>query len=110
MPKYTPERIQAIRGHLSQLRRGACSVAELAASIGVSAWTIYCWKRRFDSDAGFDCDIATTKPRTCADLIEIESPIAREPIEIAIGPVTIRVPSRCDVEDLQSVLQTVLRC
>ncbi len=109
MPRYTSERIEEIRGHLAKLELGACSVAKLSREIGVSPWTIYCWKRRFSATSAQDRR-PVRAARSRADLVEIEQPPACELIEIAVGPMTVRVPGAFDPIELQRVLEVVRAC
>lgn len=102
MPRFTPERITEIQNHLALLDAGDWTVAELAAEIGVSAPTLYQWRRRFGPTITHDDG---------ADLIEVD--VARHgssTIEIVIGSVTVRVPPAFDVTQLRSVLEIVSSC
>lgn len=107
MPKYTPARIQEIRDHLSRLAREQTPVAEFARQIGVAAWTVHTWKRRFGDSSPTRPDSGTTKP---IDLVEIQHAAPSHSIEIAIGPATIRVPPGCDPEHLRIAWEVVSGC
>ncbi|NRB01392.1 MAG: hypothetical protein HRU32_16555 [Rhodobacteraceae bacterium] len=109
MPRHTPEQIAEIRGHLASLERGKQTVAELASKIGVAAWTVYSWKRRFGA--------ASSKPRRRrrsemhhADLIEVGRLPASDPIEIIVGAMTVRVPPTFDADELRRLLEVVRAC
>ena len=98
MAKYSEARIEEIRDHLSELVRRGVSVAEYAEEIGVSPWTVYSWRSRFEP------------ARPCADLIEVDQPPPTCTIEIVAGALTVRVPPGCDPDDLERVLQIVRAC
>lgn len=109
MPRHTPEQIDQIRGHLASLERGEQTVTELASKIGVAAWTIYSWKRRFGG--------ASSKPRRRdrsemhhADLVEVERLPASDPIEIIVGAMTVRVPPTFDADELRRLLEVIRAC
>lgn len=105
MPKYTPARIEEIHSHLSRLAQDRISVADYAKQIGVAAWTIYTWKRRFG--------VATTRGSNdeVAELIEVESPApTTDHLEIAVGSATIRVPPGCHAADLRTAWEVVRGC
>lgn len=107
MPKYTAERIEQIRGHLSELDRRRVPVTEFAREIGVAAWTVHTWKRRFGSGPS---GAAKSAKGGTADLVEVERPRPGAAIEIVVDTVTVRVPSRFDVDDLERVLRVVRSC
>ena len=107
MPKYTPARIHEIRKHLSRLAREQTPVAEFARQIGVAAWTVYTWKRRFGDLPPTSLDSHTGDG---VDLIEVEHAAPFSFIEITIGTATIRVPPGCDPEDLRTTWEVVRAC
>lgn len=98
MARYSEARILEIRDHLSELTRRGVSVAEYAEEIGVSPWTLYSWRSRFEP----------SRPR--ADLIEVDYAPAPSAIEIIAGALTVRVPPGCDPDELERVLQVVRSC
>ena len=109
MARHSPERIEEIRGHLAELEHGDRTVVELARELGVAAWTVYGWKRRFGSDsqkAGGSGRRGTRR----AKLIEVEPPPTGELIEIVVGAMTIRVPRAFDSIDLRRLLEVVRAC
>ena len=109
MSRFTPARIAEIRGHLASIERGDRTVAEVARELGVAAWTIYSWKRRFAAGrSGRKRSVRAVDHK--AELIEIEQPSASELIEIVIGPMTIRVPRAFDPIELQRVLGVARAC
>ena len=101
MPRFTPERIAEIQNHLALLDTGDWTVAELAAEIGVSAPTLYQWRRRFGPTIDHDDG---------ADLVEVDVARHCSAIEIVIGSVTVRVPPAFDEAHLRSVLKIVSSC
>jgi len=109
MPRHTPEQIDEIRGHLANLEHGDLTVAELAREIGVAAWTVYSWKRRFSAAPSA---IGKRRGRRAhrADLIEVDPPPVSDPIEIAIGAMTVRVPRGFDATELRDVIEVVRPC
>jgi transposase-like protein len=109
MARHSPERIEEIRGHLAELEHGDRTVAELARELGVAAWTVYGWKRRFGRStrrAGGSGRRAT--PR--AELIEVEPPPTGDLIEIVVGAMTVRVPRAFDSSELRRLLEVVRAC
>ena len=105
MPKYTAERIEEIRGHLSDLASRGISVKEFARELGVAAWTIHTWRHRFGD--GPRPDEAPPRP---ADLIEVTPAASAGSIEIEIGDTTVRVVAPVDAADLAQVLRAVRAC
>ena len=106
MPKFTPERIEMIRGHLADFAsRDGVSVAEFAEEIGVSAWTFYTWRRRFGEQAQLG------RADAQVSLLEIPSSLTpRQPIEVVIGSMTVRVPQDADTDHLSMILRAVRSC
>ena len=107
MAKYSEARIEEIRGHLAELKRREVPVAQFAREIGVAAWTVYIWKRRFGSDVGVAVE-REAPPR--ADLIEVDRTPLSSTIEIVAGAMTVRVPPGCNPNDLERVLRAVRAC
>jgi hypothetical protein len=106
MAKYSKDRVEEIREHLAELSRRGVPVAQYAAEIGVSAWTVYTWKKRFGSGR-------TRKRRDVArraDLVEVSRRAPADAIEIQLGPVTVRVPAGVDADDLRRVLEVARSC
>ncbi len=109
MPRHTPERIDEIRGHLADLESGDRTVAELAREIGVAAWTVYGWKRRFGAQPSKVIGRRRSAARR-ADLIEVGPPPTSDPVEIVVGAMTIRVPRTFDSGELRRLLEVVRAC
>lgn len=107
MAKYSDTRIEEIREHLAELKHRRVPVAQYAEQIGVSAWTVYTWKKRFGSSGGRK---RRRRARPRADLIEVDRRPLAGGIEIVAGTVTVRVPPGCDANDLVRVLQAVRAC
>jgi len=107
MSKYREGRVEEIREHLAELKRRGVPVAQYAAEIGVSAWTIYTWKKRFGSGRARQAKRAVARQ---AELIEISRRGLAQGIEIELGPATVRVPLGFDAEDLERVLRAVRSC
>lgn len=113
MAKYSKARVEQIRGHLAELERRGIPVAQFAEQIGVAAWTVYTWKRRFDSSAAAQSRAnvgPTTASALHADLIEVERRPVGSSIEIVVGAVIVRVSSGFDSSDLEGVLRVVRTC
>ena len=109
MARHSPERIEEIRGHLAELEQSDRTVAELARELGVTAWTVYSWKRRFGADALRPSRNARqATPR--ADLIEIEPPPTCDLMEVVVGAMTVRVPRAFDPTELRRLLEVVQAC
>ena len=109
MPRHTPEQIEEIRGHLASLEHGKQTVAELASEIGVAAWTVYSWKRRF----GTASSKARRRRRIAerqADLVEVGRMPASDPMEIIVGAMTVRVSPTFDADELRRLLEVVRAC
>jgi transposase-like protein len=104
MTKFTKEREREIRGLLSQLERSGASVREFAREQGVSAWTVYSWRKRFDRRAP-----GRRGPR--ADLVEIRpGGLRTTAIEIAFADASVRVAPGFDDGELIRVLRAVRSC
>jgi hypothetical protein len=106
MTRYTAARIDQIQRHLSDLAAQQVPVSEFARGIGVSAWTVYTWKRRF----GECSDSRPAHPVARAKLIEIDPPRSSSTIELAIDRWTIRLSAGFESNDLVRVLQAVQSC
>ena len=109
MSRYSPERIQEIRDHLSVLEACGVSVADFAREINVAPWTVYQWRRRFGSGVAID-GATTGEADRRADLIEVEQSVSADAIEIVANSVTIRVPRAFDADDLRRVIEVVQAC
>lgn len=99
---------------LEQQATSGLSVTDYAAVAGVSAWTLYQWRRRLApvAPAGRKCDRATT-PR----LIEVS--IARPPARSTVSDLVVRVcegrrsiavPCGFNDEDLRRLVLVLESC
>lgn len=104
MPRYTKEREEQIRALLSQLESSGRPVREFAAEHGVSAWTVYSWRKRFERPQR-----ARSMPK--ADLIELSPRVAHTAtIEITVADASVRVSPGFEDDDLARVLRAVRSC
>lgn len=104
MAKFMVEREREIRGLLSQLERSGVPVREFARQHGVSAWTVYSWRKRFGAGVG-----VRRGPR--ADLVEIRPSGQRTAaIEITFADASVRVAPGFDDGELIRVLRAVRSC
>jgi len=101
MARHTPERIAAIRGHLSELDRRGVRVADFAEEIGVTPWTVYSWKRRFAAAAEADAPRSGATPTLSAPTWSnstVRSPQHRSRSTSAMSwsaYIPARTPTRC---------------
>ncbi|MBK8980715.1 MAG: hypothetical protein IPM29_32845 [Planctomycetes bacterium] len=113
MAKHTPARIAEIREHLSKLAARRIAVADYAREIGVAAWTIYSWRRRYGTEALAE-QVAPRSARsaTGVDLVEVRGVRVGSAscIEIQVGDVTVRVPPASTADDIRAVLEAVKSC
>ncbi|MFO1052227.1 MAG: helix-turn-helix domain-containing protein [Planctomycetota bacterium] len=104
MVKFTKVQEREIRRLLSELERSGQSVRAFARELGLSAWTIYGWRKRFR----FTSDVEHGPQ---VDLVEVQTivPLGTT-IEIAFADATIRVPPGFADEDLKRVILAMRSC
>ena len=110
MPRFTDERIAEIRSHLTELKRSDCSVTEFARRIGVAAWTVYSWKRRFGSDEEIAPATSDTSSARSPELLEVRGFSADPCIEIEVADATVRIPPGTPGHVLRPILEALRSC
>jgi hypothetical protein len=108
MSKTTAEREKQIRDLLSELERSGESVKAFAKRQGVSAWTIYQWRRRYGSRP------AGHKRPTKSGFIAVKVPDKANSavsFEVVVGgATTLRVPMGFDEAELTRLIRVLRAC
>jgi len=101
MSKSRLKREAEIRKVLSELAKSGDTVQAFARRRGMSAWTLYDWRRRFGS--------ARRKARQ-AEFVAVEvddRPSSSTPFEIKVGDVVVRVPANFNDADLVRLVRAL---
>lgn len=107
MAKYTAAREREIRDLLGKLDRSGASVSQFAREHGVSAWTVYGWRKRFQR---VQPPVRRGGARPI-DLVEVRTAgCAAACFELSVADVSIRVPGRFDEAELARLLRAVRSC
>lgn len=95
---------------LEQQAASGLSVVEFAEQAGLSAWTLYDWRRRLSSP------VATDSPPSAAKLIEVRlaqpepGAAAGMVVRVGDGGRSIVVPSGFDSDELRRLLSVLESC
>ena len=111
MSKRTREREREIRGVLAELERSGESVQEFARRRGMSAWTIYEWRRRHRRGR-----VATKRAIAVNDqgfvAVSVKRPELRAGgFEVTVsGSTVVRVPTGFDDAELLRLVRVLRSC
>ena len=107
MAKYSKEREHEVRTKVAELEKSGESVAAFARRHGVSAWTVYTWRKRFGSGRVQQSKTSSSK-LVPVEVVDTDS--GHTPIEIVIRDVSIRVTTGFDERDLTRLLRVIRSC
>lgn len=106
MAKRREDRREEMRALLARQESSGQSVAAFARRRGISAWTLYAWKRRLAQERG-------AGPGQDRGFVEVQVVGSRKapPIELELPQgVRVVVPSGVEEEDLRRVLAVLSSC
>jgi transposase-like protein len=107
MARHSADQVREIKATLAELSRSGESVVAFAERLGMSPWTLYSWRKRYGSTR------RRRVPDTDLMLVPVEIAGEEDPtaiVELAIGDVSIRVPSGFNEAELTRLLRVIRSC
>jgi len=104
MRRQTTDREREIAAKLAELERSGETVAAFARRHGLSAWTVYDWRRKHGG--------ARRRRQPRAEVVSVEVVPSEQTgvFEVVVGDLLVRVPLGFDDDELLRLVRVVRSC